>query len=309
MSVTCNPNKKVLQELVHPKLRKTKICSFFQEGRCRRADKCGFAHGDAELELPPDLSKTSICLAWKEGSCPLSALNCRFAHGKHDLRVFPQRKQNYKSNDDSAVIAPVLPCPPGLQPRTSPPEGQTFLASPEPPLPSSSSDLEPMKVLSASPLRNASAFEPMTVTPSALFSQWGHWESETVTGESNSDDDSSHSSVPALLQSQALLPHFLQSSMGHHGYSPDDGVGITAAESSMAQLREGSRLPELSMFEVELDPPMELPVVARSGNKQSAPSSFERSPNSCPFSSSTKAEIDVPFHSYSAFSGMPRLAW
>ena len=68
------------------KPQKTKICSFFQANKCTRGVNCKFAHSEGELELAPDLTKTSICWEWKAGTCPQSAANCRFAHGKYDLR-------------------------------------------------------------------------------------------------------------------------------------------------------------------------------------------------------------------------------
>jgi hypothetical protein len=77
----------------HPmqnKLRKTKFCSFLQQGRCLRGEACTYAHSQNELEHVPDFSKTTICAQWKNGKCPYPKEKCRFAHGKQDLRT--QRK-------------------------------------------------------------------------------------------------------------------------------------------------------------------------------------------------------------------------
>lgn len=65
-------------------MQKTKICTFFQEGRCARGSSCTYAHGDSELKAPPDLQKTRICKAWTQGKC--SDDQCTFAHGEHQLR-------------------------------------------------------------------------------------------------------------------------------------------------------------------------------------------------------------------------------
>merc|ERR1719265_59967 len=37
----------------------------------------------------PDLCKTSLCQRWAKGACPLEASECRFAHGRLDLRATP----------------------------------------------------------------------------------------------------------------------------------------------------------------------------------------------------------------------------
>lgn len=37
----------------------------------------------------PDLCKTSLCQRWAKGTCPLEAGECRFAHGRLDLRATP----------------------------------------------------------------------------------------------------------------------------------------------------------------------------------------------------------------------------
>jgi len=92
-------------EVSHPQLRKTKICSFFQHGRCRYGKSCTFAHDKGELEATPDLMKTQLCKHWVLGICPFSGADCRFAHGKKDLR-----KASAKLNNEelcAAVAAPL----------------------------------------------------------------------------------------------------------------------------------------------------------------------------------------------------------
>lgn len=65
---------------------KTRLCVFFEEGRCNKGDACDFAHGADELERPVDLRKTSICKQWEKNQCRRNAAQCRFAHGSADLR-------------------------------------------------------------------------------------------------------------------------------------------------------------------------------------------------------------------------------
>jgi hypothetical protein len=110
-------------------LWKTKLCSFFQQGRCRYGKKCAFAHDPAELASQPDLSKTSLCIAWSAGTCEHSAEECRFAHGNDELRPSLQAKQGDACS--IAMAPPVQAMIPGsdqwnmsasgLQP-TAPPE-------------------------------------------------------------------------------------------------------------------------------------------------------------------------------------------
>jgi len=334
-SVTYNFGKKTQsaqqQDLIYPKLRKTKICSFFQEGRCRKGDKCGFAHGGLELELLPDLTKTSICLAWKEGACPHSATQCRFAHGKHDLRAPPQQaKQSpgLQNHDDNSVgQSPDWVCPefiPGLAshgfkaPLAPPPGIEQW----------TDCELEPMKVLSASAPRRPSDLEPMTVTPSflglpvgagltagasvsnnnTLFSQWRHWESETIAGEdtSSSDDDSSLSSAKVALQAHSLSSIFSPSKSVLGGCTTSDTIAtVTEQTDEMAGLDDlDLMIPSsflASMFEVDEDPVMDMPF----GSKYSAAGSFGNFPSyHSPVEVSTEAPV---LNGYSAFDGMPRL--
>jgi hypothetical protein len=173
MSVSQKLNVEVKQELLH----KTKLCSFFQQGRCRYGRNCGFAHSQAEIESQPDLSKTSLCLAWIAGTCRQPSGKCRFAHGKHELRVLP----------DPAT-------PPGL-----PPAADAVLVpkSLEIPSPFNLPNFEPMKVNSPSIPQSLALLEPLKIitslTPETLEC---HWESETTATEANSDDEISLSSTP-----------------------------------------------------------------------------------------------------------------
>mmetsp|Transcript_76082 Transcript_76082/g.122897 ORF Transcript_76082/g.122897 Transcript_76082/m.122897 type:complete len:222 (+) Transcript_76082:205-870(+) len=63
---------------------KTRMCQFFEEGRCKYSDKCAFAHNESELRGTPDLRKTRLCRAFSQGTC--NDRDCKFAHGNDELR-------------------------------------------------------------------------------------------------------------------------------------------------------------------------------------------------------------------------------
>ncbi|CAE7379334.1 ZFP36L1 [Symbiodinium natans] len=64
---------------------KTKLCMFFQSGRCSRKF-CKFAHGMDELQSAPDLRKTAMCKAFMtNGFCDRE--DCSFAHSLDELRA------------------------------------------------------------------------------------------------------------------------------------------------------------------------------------------------------------------------------
>mmetsp|Transcript_2722 Transcript_2722/g.4597 ORF Transcript_2722/g.4597 Transcript_2722/m.4597 type:complete len:249 (-) Transcript_2722:61-807(-) len=66
---------------------RTQFCTFYQQGRCLRGDKCTFAHTIEQVRDMPDLRKTTLCQAWMWRSCPLPKDMCAFAHGRADLRT------------------------------------------------------------------------------------------------------------------------------------------------------------------------------------------------------------------------------
>jgi hypothetical protein len=65
-------------------LTKTKMCAFFERGKCA-SNNCRYAHSADELRSPPNLQKTKLCRAFMQGSCQDES--CSFAHGDGDLRV------------------------------------------------------------------------------------------------------------------------------------------------------------------------------------------------------------------------------
>jgi len=88
-SPTSKAEKAALQQKLRDnavllQLTKTKMCAFFQRGRCASKD-CRYAHSEDELRPPPNLHKTKMCRAFMQGNC--TDENCVFAHGDGDLRV------------------------------------------------------------------------------------------------------------------------------------------------------------------------------------------------------------------------------
>jgi hypothetical protein len=64
---------------------KTKMCTFYQQGRCDRGSGCPFAHHKSELLPSPDLVKTKLCYSYFRGKC--NDRRCKFAHGSRELRA------------------------------------------------------------------------------------------------------------------------------------------------------------------------------------------------------------------------------
>lgn len=68
------------------RLLKTKMCNFFQQGKCANMS-CRFAHHASELRRAPNLQKTKLCNTWlTEGRC-CNGEDCMYAHGEAELRV------------------------------------------------------------------------------------------------------------------------------------------------------------------------------------------------------------------------------
>lgn len=76
---------------------KTKICPFLLSGHCSKADRCTYAHSQAELRDPPNLKKTKMCQLFLLNRCNMG-LRCSYAHGENELRSV----DNYKSSLCSA---------------------------------------------------------------------------------------------------------------------------------------------------------------------------------------------------------------
>lgn len=79
------PKKQKLPPHVQDQFHKTRICNFFQQGRCTWGTTCRFAHHEDELSTAPDLTKTKLCFNFFRRRCNDS--ECSFAHGHHELRA------------------------------------------------------------------------------------------------------------------------------------------------------------------------------------------------------------------------------
>mmetsp|Transcript_84997 Transcript_84997/g.245460 ORF Transcript_84997/g.245460 Transcript_84997/m.245460 type:complete len:307 (+) Transcript_84997:96-1016(+) len=76
-----------------PLLDKTKLCKFFQKGRCMRGSACTFAHSTKELQEQPDLYHSQLCYDFMHtGGCRRGA-ECRFAHGLAELKRLGKAKR------------------------------------------------------------------------------------------------------------------------------------------------------------------------------------------------------------------------
>ncbi|OII74859.1 CCCH domain-containing protein [Cryptosporidium ubiquitum] len=73
-------------ELVRRQLYKTKMCAFYNVGKCTRGNLCAFAHSVQELRPLPDLRFTRLCELTKRGDV-CRDVNCTFAHSLNDLRT------------------------------------------------------------------------------------------------------------------------------------------------------------------------------------------------------------------------------
>lgn len=70
-----------------PLEEQTKPCPWLALGTCERGSSCRFAHDVAEIRRKPDLYRTSLCPTMaKEGTCPENG-TCRFAHDRSELRT------------------------------------------------------------------------------------------------------------------------------------------------------------------------------------------------------------------------------
>lgn len=72
------------ENAVANQLTKTKMCCFFERGKCA-SQNCRYAHSVDELRSAPNLQKTKLCRAFLAGGC--NDENCFYAHGEIDLRV------------------------------------------------------------------------------------------------------------------------------------------------------------------------------------------------------------------------------
>jgi len=81
-----NNNESAKNERFEMQFFKTKVCAFWEKGRCTRGAACKYAHGEQELQAAPDLTNTALCREMTEkGQC--TRPNCPFAHSWDTLRA------------------------------------------------------------------------------------------------------------------------------------------------------------------------------------------------------------------------------
>lgn len=104
-SATCRYAHSANELRSAPNLQKTKMCRMFLQGSCKDGENCPYAHGDSDLKFTEGIYKTQICNFWERGHCKKGD-RCNHAHGPLDLR-------------------PTAPATPQARPRADPPDGGT----------------------------------------------------------------------------------------------------------------------------------------------------------------------------------------
>mmetsp|Transcript_39953 Transcript_39953/g.114175 ORF Transcript_39953/g.114175 Transcript_39953/m.114175 type:complete len:297 (+) Transcript_39953:134-1024(+) len=108
------------EEVYHGQFKKTVICRFFLADKCKKGNKCTFAHSADELQDAPDLTKTALCKQWRRGTCALGSDQCVFAHGRRELRASPAFADLASARQRRPTTSPTVgPGPPpglGLEP-------------------------------------------------------------------------------------------------------------------------------------------------------------------------------------------------
>mmetsp|Transcript_57792 Transcript_57792/g.102601 ORF Transcript_57792/g.102601 Transcript_57792/m.102601 type:complete len:225 (+) Transcript_57792:77-751(+) len=79
------PDDSIVRSVLTAKMKKTRMCDFHKQGRCKYGTECAFAHDESELTSAPDLRKTRLCRAFLQGGC--NDKDCKFAHGESELRA------------------------------------------------------------------------------------------------------------------------------------------------------------------------------------------------------------------------------
>lgn len=96
-------------------LKYTKLCEFFARKRCKRGDKCQFAHYKEQLQPKPDLFKTIPCARFDQGRCT-QGTKCKYAHGNEELRTMSltRTSENDESAEDESVKSSSFSMPSAL---------------------------------------------------------------------------------------------------------------------------------------------------------------------------------------------------
>jgi hypothetical protein len=96
-------------------LKYTKLCDFYARKRCKRGDKCQFAHYKEQLQPKPDLFKTIPCARFERGKCQ-QGTKCKYAHGMDELRMmsFTRTSENDESAEDESIKSSSISMPSAL---------------------------------------------------------------------------------------------------------------------------------------------------------------------------------------------------
>lgn len=82
------------------KFAKTKMCTLFLNGHCKKRGKCNFAHSEEEMRPLPNLSKTKLCPKLLNSEICVDS-DCPFAHSPEELRQW--HSANGVENSENAV--------------------------------------------------------------------------------------------------------------------------------------------------------------------------------------------------------------
>jgi len=104
-SKTCRYAHSLNELRKQPNLQKTKLCKAFADGLCTRGDDCVFAHGEVQLRVTDGIYKTQMCHFFERGRC-LKGERCNHAHGPEDLRRPPPREEDGTAGVPS-LVSPV----------------------------------------------------------------------------------------------------------------------------------------------------------------------------------------------------------
>jgi len=105
-SKTCRYAHSVNELRKQPDLQKTKLCKAYAEGYCTRGDDCVYAHGEVQLRVTDGIYKTQMCHFFERGRC-LKGERCNHAHGPEDLRRPLQQREEDIPSVPMALGTPV----------------------------------------------------------------------------------------------------------------------------------------------------------------------------------------------------------
>jgi len=92
------------QRALRNKFHKTKLCNFFQNGRCTKHRSCNFAHAREELSDLPDLRQTKLCPAVLEDGGECAVTDCNFAHSPSEVRAPARPLHPWQSKPDGDTL-------------------------------------------------------------------------------------------------------------------------------------------------------------------------------------------------------------